>query len=376
MFVERRVNPSTGVVELWRADWVNQPGAKAHKIYISKICDEETVSVKDGDHSEVSAICWAYGRSLGNIAVQSKALVGLFPGQAGDDAQLPCRLVYAGKFRNGVDRWWCQTHQTHWGIKGDQQSFAATGEMRCSNHAQPLSYVVGPQTIDLEKYAEVGIWCSMPAAIATTAIAPRHPRLHVHARTEVGAAKALDGDFAAVSIQYDAGMDLFGSKEINRVDITPPAAFEFVCGLESKREMSCVNCTHCGYPHLDLGDFAKKPHRKHFCGNCGRDSTMSKSAIISTPLRPLHDLYAKSVTYEVPDRELDLDKFAHCSYAIWASTPAIIWKSDRAQEFGIHVRVCEGTQRIIDDTFGAVILHGKALNRDALVKLMIDRSVI
>lgn len=239
-----------------------------------------------------------------------------------------------------------------------------------------MSYVVGPQTIDLATYAEVAVWCSMPAAIATGQIVPRHPRLHVHARREAGAAKTIDADFAAVSIVYNADTKLFGSTDINRVNITPPAAFEFVCGLEAKRKMSCINCAHCGYPHLDLGDFAKKPHRRHFCGNCGRDSTMSKTAIISTPLRPLHDLYAKFVTYEVPSRELNLDEHKHCSYALWASTPAIIWKSNRPQMFGIHVHLCDESGRVIDDTYGAVILDGKVLKREALVGLMVDHSLI
>lgn len=377
MFVERRLNPSSGTVELWRCQWENHEGEKAHKVYLAKICDEQSVPVvPHGDPAEVSAICWAYGRTLGNIAVRSQSLVGLFPGKAGDDAQLPCDFVHAGKFRHGVDRWWCRTHQTHWGTKGDHQSFATIGEMRCSNHTQALSYVVGPLTINLKEPAEVGVWCSMPAAISTEPIKPRAPRIHVHVRPEAGGKKSIDKDFGALSVLYADSMDLFGSKDITRVNITPPAAFEFVCGLELKREMSCINCSYCGYPHLDLGDFARKPHRKHFCGNCGRDSTVSKKAIISTPLQPLHDQFAKTLKYETPDRELNLDEYKDCTFTIWASTPAVIWTASRPQEFGIHVHVHKGGTRIIDDTFGSVIHKGKALERTSLIKSMIKRTVI
>jgi len=74
--------------------------------------------------------------------------------------------------------------------------------------------------------------------------------------------------------------------EITKIQVTPPAAFEFVRSLEEGREMSCVTCNKCGYPHLDLGDFALKPHKKHFCGNCGNDSIWSPDPIVSTELDP------------------------------------------------------------------------------------------
>ena len=108
-------------------------------------------------------------------------------------------------------------------------------------------------------------------------------------------------------------MDLFGADDISLVNVTPPAAFDFVCGLELEKDMDCINCSHCGYPHLDLGDFAKTPHRKHFCGNCGRDSTWSKKPIVSTPLKPLHDTFAKTLKYVTPDRSLNLDDYGGCT---------------------------------------------------------------
>jgi hypothetical protein len=139
--------------------------------------------------------------------------------------------------------------------------------------------------------------------------------------------------------------------------------------------MDCVNCSHCGYPHLDLGDFGREPHRKHFCGNCGRDSTWSKTPIVSTPLKPLHDRYAKTLKYEIPDRKLNLDDFRGCRYAIWASTPAVVWTAVRPQEFGVHVHVHDGNSRVIDDTFGEVTLGGKLLDRSELIRDMISRTI-
>ena len=376
MFVSRRLNPTTGAVELWRCEWENQAGAPARKVFLEKFADEASVPVlEDGDVSEVPAICWSYGRTLGNIAVFSQTVLGAFSEKSGIDAALPCEFVDAGKFRHGGERWWCRTHQAHWGIKADHAAFEKFGSMRCANFEQRLNYVVSPLTLNVNDAAEVGVWCSMPAAISTEKVSPRPPKIHVHVRPHAGGAKTIDRDYPAISLLYSDALGLFGNEHITRVNITPPAAFEFVSGLEVGRVMDCVNCSHCGYPHLDLGDFALKAHRKHFCGNCGHDSTWSKVPIVSTPLKPLHDQFAKTLKYCTPDRSLDLDTYAGCSYTIWASTPAIIWTAERPQEFGIHVHVHKGGQRIIDDTFGEVVLDGQPLARAALIGSMMSRSI-
>jgi hypothetical protein len=376
MFTERRINQSSGIVELWRCEWENHEGEAAKKVYIDKIGVEQPLTTNTtGPIAEVSAICWSYGRTLGNIAVFSESMLGNFPDKAGDDALLPCDFVDAGKFRHGAARSWCRTHQTHWGIKADLESYDHLGEMRCANHTQRMNYVVSPPTINLNDHAEVGIWCSMPAAISTFDIKPRPPKIHVHVRPEHGGKKTIDGDFPAISMLYSKHLGLFGNDDITRVNITPPAAFEFVCALEEKREMDCINCSHCGYPHLDLGDFAQTPHRKHFCGNCGRDSTWSTKPIVSTPLKPLHDQFAMSLKYIKPDRSLNLDDYKGCKYTIWASTPAVLWTAERPQELGIHVHVFDGMNRVIDDTFGEVLLNGESLKRETLIQSMIDRSI-
>jgi hypothetical protein len=330
----------------------------------------------DGLLAEKVAICWSYGRTLGNIAVVSPSMLGHFPKRIGNDAILPCDFAHAGKFRHGADRLWCRTHQTHWGTKADLESLDQFGEMRCANHTQPMDYVVSPYTVNINQHAEVGIWCSMPAALSTVGIKHRPPKIHVHVREKVGESKTVDTDFTAISTIYSANLGLFGSTQITQVNITPPSAFDFLRAVELSRERSCINCSTYGYPHLDLGDFADKPHRKHFCGNCGRDSTWSKEPIVSTPLKPLHDQFAKNTKYEIPDRSINRDEHAGRDYTVWASTPAIVWTAERPQEYGIHVHVHEASSRIIDDTFGEVILDGKPLERAALIAAMIERTVI
>ncbi|WP_228055253.1 DM13 domain-containing protein [Gloeocapsopsis crepidinum] len=174
---------------------------------------------------------------------------------------MPCDFVHAGKFRHGADRWWCRTHQTHWGTKADQESYKRSGVMRCANHSQPMNYTLAPLEINVADYAEVGIWCSLPTGLSTKSIESRAPKIHVHLRPKAQGKKLIDADFEAISLLYHEDLGLFPHAEITRVNITPPAAFEFVCAVEENREMTCINCSQCGYPHLDLGDFAEAPSK-------------------------------------------------------------------------------------------------------------------
>lgn len=153
MFVERKINPSTGAIELWWCEWEKKGAmAGAKKIFINKIADEShATGVQLDSLTEESAICWSYGRTLGNIAVFSPNLLGSFPAKEGNDALLPCDFVTAGKFRHGAARWWCRTHQTHWGTKADEEAYEQFGAMRCAFHEQRLNYVVGPPVINLNE---------------------------------------------------------------------------------------------------------------------------------------------------------------------------------------------------------------------------------
>ncbi len=376
MFIQRRVLPDGQKVELWECEWENLGGMRARKVFVRKIGEEQPVPLMNAPVSEKRAICWSYGRTLDNIAVLSPALVGHFQESSGKDATLPCEFVNAGKYRNGAERWWCRTHQTHWGAKADQASYANSKAMVCANHTQRMHYVVGPIETELEKYAEAEIHCALPPALSTRSLEEAPPRIHVVLRRTVGARATIDREVDAMSLHHRSTIDLFSNSEITRLNVTPPAAFEFMCGLEYGRDLSCVACSSCAFPHLDLGDFARKPHRKHFCANCGRDSTWSKTAIVSTPLKPLYDHLVKNHGAEVSKDALDLDEFRGCDYSVWASTPAIIWTPNRAQTVGIHVRVWQGRKHIVSGTFGEVKLRRKKLDRRELFEAMIARTTI
>lgn len=368
--IDRKVNSRTGRTEIW---WSENVAGKQPR----KIADEQPLISSNGNNLQArGAVCWAHGRTLGNIKVSAPELLHYFSRDRATDELLPCDFVFAGKYRHGASRWWCRTHQNHWGIKADLVALLSSNEMRCANYTQLMNYEIDPYTIYLDQHAEVGVWCSMPAALSTSEIKRRAPKVHVHVRDTPASRKRIDRDFASISTVYSTSHGLFETGNTVRVDITPPAAFDFVCALEAHRQMGCIDCPNCGHPHLDLGDFSRIPHRKHFCANCGRDSTWSKGPIISTPLQPLHDRTATHLTCLMPDRRLNLDAYKGHSYTVWASTPAIVWTANRPQEYGIHVHVHDGADRIIDDTFGEVILDGKALVRAELLQAMMDRTLI
>lgn len=375
MFRSRRLNNDTGRVEIWECEYSNKGTGMARKEFIRKLGEEGDLDLPEENFEAAAAVCWAPGRTIGNIAVGSEEILGLFSGRSGSDAILPCQIIPCGKFRNGARRWYCKTHQVHWGTKADYASVTELGEVRCSNHSIGMSYAVRPLVVDFLEFEEIGIWCSMPQGLSSKPIEPRPPKIHVHKRFSGDRTKTIDRDFDAIVCAYNQGLSLFHNPEITNIQVTPPAAFEFVRSLEEGNDMSCVTCKRCGYPHLDLGDFAIKPHKKHFCGNCGNDSIWSSTPIVSTPLKPLHDQFNNSNSYVSPERTLNLDDYAGHDFDAWASTPAVLWTANRPQEKGIHVHVYEGSKRIVDDTFSVVTLQGQELDRKQLWANMVDRTL-
>jgi len=375
MFYARRLNPETGKVEVWECEWSDPGTGMAKKEFIQKHCNEGELEVVQEQYSAAAAICWAPGRTIGNIAVNSEGVFGVFSSKSGDSAVLPCHIVPCGKFRNGAERWYCKTHQIHWGTKADIAAVPASGEVTCSNHLMGMSYVVDPLVVEFNDFEEIGVWCSLPPALSSDPIVPRAPKIHVHKRIAGTDRKVLDRDYDAIVCSYSQNLGLFSSHEITQIQITPPAAFEFVRSLEHGHPMDCVTCKKCGYPHLDLGSFASTPHAKHFCGNCGNDSVWSDGKIVSTPLKPLHDQFSNSNTYVVPDRELDLDEYSGLQFELWPSTPAVLWTANRPQELGIHVHVYKSGRRVVDETFGRVKFQGSYLDRGHLWDSMTANTI-
>jgi hypothetical protein len=372
-----RVAGTDGRVALWAFEWDDsaQPPVKInHKL----LGFEQPIRPASGvPYSMHEAICWSHGRTLGNIAVFADEVLRSLPGDRGEDEILACDIVEAGKMRNGAKRWWCRTHQRHWGTKGDIAKASTSGVLQCSNHLQAMSYMINPPSISLNDHHEVAIHCSLPPAISSPdADEPRRPKLHIEAWVNNGDAKVIDETLDAMAVIYEPADDLFSSSQAKKVHITPPTAFDFVMGLENGIKMDCINCRDCGCPHLDIGEFGRTPHSKHLCGNCGRDNTWSRDAIASTPLKPLHDKYGHAARFVDVAEVLNIDDHEGVDFEIRATLPAIVWTAARVQKRGVHVRLSRDSAIIIDKVFGTVIFHGRPLQRAALLRQMISRTVV
>ncbi len=157
MFYARRINEDSQKVEVWECEWSNKGTGMARKKFLRYVGDEEDLKFSHDDYCNAAAICWAPGRTIGNIAVSSEDIFGMFEGKSGNDAILPCQIIPSGKFRNGAKRWYCKTHQIHWGIKADYAAVTKSGEVNCSNHLTKMSYVIDPLEIEFKDFEEIGI---------------------------------------------------------------------------------------------------------------------------------------------------------------------------------------------------------------------------
>lgn len=372
--VERRLE-GDGKTYLYAVRW-EERGGRMVKRQLRKLGSEPPPVSTATPAEAVPAICWSYGRTLGNIAVYSKDILAQFPADSEGEATLPCAFIETSLARNGKPRWWCQVHQTYWGRKADLQYAEKHGRMSCGNSWQPMWYVKDPKTFATGMQAELGVWCGLGAALSSRPILKERPRIHVHIRDREGGPKQTDNDYTAISIKVAAKLELFGDKS-RIVHITPPAALAYLRAKEEGWPVTTIECGKCKSPHLDLGEFAQKPHLKHICGNCGWDHTRGDGPGSSNPLFRLFERTADN-TQIVPARKkhLDLDKYADLDWDVWASTPAIVWTAKRPQESGIHVHVFDQGREIINDTYAEVTYKGKPLNRGKLYKMMLDNTIL
>jgi hypothetical protein len=233
---------------------------------------------------ERRGICWSWTATVGHIAVASDMLRGEFDLAIGGRALVACDFARAGKYRNGAARWWCRTHQAYWGVKADLAAFDPARPKACSAAGQPLDCALDPLAIDMSRYAQVRI--SM------------QPDGRLEVRAGPGRADAAAIDLVVLACAFAPLPAFFAASGIVQVNVTPPSVSALLQARREGRALGCQACARCGHPHLDLGAFAINEHRRHYCGNCGNDSTHSSAPIVSNPLQRLAECYAGRLTFE------------------------------------------------------------------------------
>jgi len=322
------------------------------------------------------AVCWADRPIMGGNYIYSPVVRAALEHNRGEDVELPCELIAAGRMRMGAPRWWCRTHQTHWGMKSDIARAAAEGMLRCANYKRLVSYAQHLRPVLISSYSEIVLSCILPPALTSSgALISSRPRIRVRIRGARDDENMTACDEDALLVSYTRGDDLF-AEESQTIVITPPAAYEFVRAVEQGRTLSCVECRDCGYPHLDVGPFHKSPHAKHLCSNCGRDSTWSDGPIASTPLVYLRRLSFHAGTCVDAQAVLNLDEYPDAEFSVWASLPAILWRAQAPEVRGIRVKAQLTPDLHVDDLFGTVIYQGRYLERAQLLDAMVAATIV
>lgn len=232
--------------------------------------------------------CWSNDATVGNICSDGSLVTGNFGAAHGRDGIALCDLVPAGKFRNGANRNWCRIHFAAWGTLRDRADLRTSGSARCRLASVPLNYITQAFHFDLRSAATLEI--NLPAPDA--AVCPHAPvgsfpsELPCFDIRVRNAQRALvfEASVRAVCIDLDPEMHSFSNAAIARCFITPLLLRSLQAVRDAGMRATCVDCRCCGYPHVDLGSFATRPHRRHLCGNCGHQSVISKVSVISNPL--------------------------------------------------------------------------------------------
>jgi len=122
-----------------------------------------------------------------------------------------------------------------------------------------------------------------------------------------------------------------------------------------------IECTLCGFAHLDKDWFSVHAHRRHLCAGCGRQFRDSEASI-GNPIAKSREMFGgEGRAIRMAPKRLDLrQKDYPGGIQIWGSNPAIVWTARRSEEEGIHIHAFadDDGETLIDDTFARVRIDG------------------
>lgn len=329
-----------------------------------------------------------------------KFLAGLcadpvFGAKMGRRAKLPCHLTESSKFRHGARRWWCCVHQGRFGTKKELLKEQETSLRQC-DQAETLVDFVSEDDIPVfqltaadkvgdepHNYCDLCVWFVPPPAMSSDQGARFFPCIRVHAWKQPGG-PPVKATYPAVKIRDTTGR--FSAVPQDGVTITSPAALEVIYSLESKRISkggsaqfprppvvltAAIRCKHCTAYHEDVGDrFGKLLHKKHLCGQCGRQ--IGGKATIGNPLAALSDGGPLETDSPPPPPHCQLHLSSDTTqgqlkWRIWPSTPSLFWTLATREVQGIYVQAFDLKGKcVVDGTYEHVTVDGKKLDRSQL----------
>jgi predicted RNA-binding Zn-ribbon protein involved in translation (DUF1610 family) len=278
-----------------------------------------------------------------------------------------CEIVSVGKRRDGGTRYWCLEHRADatakYGRRGRKCRYSGVPPLR------PREVL----KIHVNRFrGGVAIWGAVPPIYDTTR-RPVGQGVHVHARQGEGGGKQIDETYRAVRLLGDReGVPRTGLliSELDAIYYMAASVFGF--------RTKYIECTRCGFPHLDKDWFSLHPHRRHLCAGCGQLFSDADTAI-GNPVVKAQEAFggapraAKSAARSKSIRQANYPG----GIRIWGSNPAILWTSPRREEAGIHLHALseDGGSNLIDETFSAVTVDGISLDPEMVRVFMAQSSL-
>jgi len=137
-------------------------------------------------------------------------------------------------------------------------------------------------------------------------------------------------------------------------------------------------CPHCGKYHFDKDWFAAKPHKVHLCEHYGK-KFRAKTFNVSNPAVLLRlvffaDMHNSAVS-QVPNRRFVVDTAKYDSYELWGTCTGALWTMKRPEDNGLHLHCYRNGKRVIDETFGEVVVDGVTINNTMAQLILPQRQV-
>jgi len=281
---------------------------------------------------------------------------------------MKCKIVSVGRRRDGGTRYWCLAHHANATAK-----YGVAAQRCVAANDVPIS---PEETLDLDlaRYpGGIALWGSVPAVYDTTT-QPVDRGIHVHARRTANGPKDIDKTYRKLRIPLSKDLFSDGWMEVDEID-----AINYMISGVFGFEMMSVNCSYCGFPHLDRDWFSVHAHRRHQCHGCGRQFTDSVSGI-GNPLANIRQILGAKATEKIkaPKSASLRQRDYPGGIQIWGSNPAIVWTSVNPEEAGIHVHAFSShdqTMPNVDDTYSRVTIDGVRLDANQVRTYMAQSSM-
>lgn len=204
-----------------------------------------------------------------------------------------CHVTAVGLRRDGRMRYWCLAHKADATGKYGRKLDACRGA-----GIEPISEVE-TLALNLDQFpGGIALWGAVPPVYDTTSL-PLDRGIHVHARLVPGGDKVHDTTFRAVKVT--GGKLPPGGLTISELD----AVYYMVSSIFGFG-IRFIECSLCGYPHLDKDWFSIHPHRRHLCAGCGRHFRDTATGI-GNPIAELQRATGLATREPVPaGRSLDI----------------------------------------------------------------------